>query len=123
VESFTLDQKRVSGWLTTFRRYAAVIFFPFAVLGSFAYRIVQVLIYAAIGLLFAKWFKTDRPYLTLVRLSIMAVTPVIIVSTVIETAGLRIPLPGLLYFIAAMVYLFLGIKTVSPQEPAEVTGR
>jgi Protein of unknown function (DUF1189) len=123
VESFTLDQQRVSGWLTTFRRYAAVIFFPFAVLGSFAYRVVQVLIYAAIGLLFAKWCRTDRPYPTLVRLSVMAVTPVIVVSTVIETAGLRIPLPGLLYFVAAMVYLFLGIKAVSRQEPAEVTGR
>jgi len=123
VENFTLDQQRVSGWLTVFRRYVAVVFFPFAVIGSLAYRIVQLLIYAAIGLLFAKWCKTNRPYLTLVRLSVMAVTPVIIVSTVIETAGLKIPWPGLLYFMAAMVYLFLGIKAVSHQEAAEVTGR
>ncbi len=123
IENFTLDQQRVSGWLRVFRRYAAVVFFPFAVIGSLAYRIMQLLIYAAIGLLFAQWCKTNRPYLTLVRLSVMAVTPVIIVSTVVETAGLKIPLPGLLYFTAAMVYLLLGIKAVSHQEAAGVPGQ
>ncbi len=123
VENFTLDQQTVSRWLTAFRKYAAVVFFPIAVLGSFAYRIVQVLIYAAIGLLFAKQHKTNKPYLTLVRLSVMAVTPVIIVSTIVETAGFKVPLPGLLYFIAAMVYLFLGIKAVSHPDAAEAAGR
>jgi hypothetical protein len=120
VKNFTVDQQRISGWLKVFRRYVAVVFYPFAVMGSFVFRIVQALIYAAIGLLFAKWLKTNRPYLTLVRLSVMAVTPVIIVSTVVDAAGLKIPWPGLLYFMAAMVYLFLAIKTVSHQESGEV---
>ena len=119
IDHFTLDQQRVSGWLAVFRSYGAVVFFPFAVVGSFAFRIVQVLIYAAIGLLFAKWCKTNLSYQPLLRLSVMAVTPVIIVSTAVGIAGVEIPLRSLLYFIGAMVYLFLGVNAISHQEDAQ----
>lgn len=120
IKDFTLDQQVISGLLTVFRKYVAVVSFPFAVLGSFVFRIVQLLIYAAIGLLFAKWCKTSRPYDTLLRLSAMAVTPVIIVSTILDMANVKIPWQGLLYFIAAMAYLFFGIKTVSQQTVDQV---
>jgi hypothetical protein len=116
IEHFTVDQERVTGWLTVFRRYGAVAFFALAVIGSFAFRIVQLLIYAAIGLLFAKWCKTSESYLVLLRLSVMAVTPVVIVGTVIGIAGIKIPLQDLLYFIVAMAYLFLGVKAVARKE-------
>ncbi len=120
IKDCTLDQQVISRWMTAFRKYLAVVSFPFAVIGSFVFRIVQLLIYAAIGLLFAKWCKTSRPYDTLLRLSAMAVTPVIIVSTVLDMASVRVPWHGLLYFIAAMAYLFFGIKTVSQQAAAQV---
>jgi len=121
IEHFKLNQEIVSGWLTMFRSYSAVVFFPFALLGSFAFRIVQILAYAAIGLLFMKWCKTSKPYKTLIRLSVMAVTPVIIVSTVMGIIDVKIPLQGLFFFIAAMALLFLGVKAVSCQEKKQVT--
>jgi Protein of unknown function (DUF1189) len=120
VDNFVLDQQRVSGWLAVFSKYVAVVSFPFAVIGSFAFRIVQLLIYAAIGILFAKWCKTSRPYQTLLRLSVMAVTPVIIVNTVFGMAGVKIPFHGLLSFLAAMAYLYYGIHAVSHQDAAPV---
>lgn len=118
VEHFTLDQQRVSDWLKVLRDYGAIFFFLFAVIVSFAFRIVQLLIYAAIGLLFAKWCKTSQSYQTLLRLSGMAITPVIIANTVVEIANITIPLEWVLYFIAAMAYLFLGVKAVSHKENA-----
>lgn len=122
VDHFPLDRQRVSGWLETFRRYGAIVFFPFAVVGSFAFRILQVMVYAAIGLLFAKLCKTSMPYQTLLRLSVMAVTPVIIVGTIVGIADVEIPLHNLLYFVMGMVYLFLGVKALSRQEEAHAAG-
>ncbi len=110
ISNFTIDQQRVSGWAEVLRRYAAVSLFPLLVIGSFAYRVVAVLIYAAIGLFFAVLVKTRIPYKRAIRLSVMAVTPGIIVSTLLETAHFDIPFAGLLYFLAELVYLFLGVR-------------
>ena len=122
IDYFTLDKERVSGWLAVFQRYGAVVFFCIAVIGSFAFRIVQLLIYGTIGLLFARWCKTSIPYNALLRLSVIAVTPVIIVSTVVAIVGVKIPLHNLLYFVAAMIYLFFGVKAVSQRAKAEDGG-
>ena len=120
IEKFTLNQQKVSGWLTLFRKYCAVVFFPFAVLWSFIFRILQILVYAAIGIVFMKWCKGSESYQTLIRLSVMAVSPVIILSTVIRVTDVRIPLDALLYFLLAMVYLFLGVKAISGRENDQV---
>lgn len=119
IEHFTLDKEKVSGRLTIFRNYGSFVVFVLAIIGSFAFRVMQVLVYAAIGLLFAKWLKTKRPYLALLRLSVMALTPVIIVSTIIDLTHAKIPLNNLLCFIAAMVYLYLGVKAIACQEKVE----
>jgi len=119
VEEFTLDQQRVSGWLRVLRDYGGVFAFVFKLIASFAFRIVQLLIYAAIGLLFAKWCKTSQSYQTLLRLSGMAITPVIIANTIVKIADITIPLEWVLYFIAAMAYLFLGVKAVSHKKNAQ----
>jgi len=119
---FTLDQQRVAGWLRAFKDFGAVALFSGGVIGLFAARIAQLLIYAAIGLLFAKWRKTSQPYPTLLRLSVMAITPVIIVNMIVGMAGVTIPWHGLLNFIAAMVYLSMGVKAVSRPKDADSQG-
>jgi len=103
-----------------FRNYGALALFPFFVIVSFVFRILQLLIYAVIGLLFTKICKTKHSYQTLLRLSVMAITPVIIISTVVEIAAIKIPLQSLLYFIAAMGYLFFGVKIVSHKEKVPI---
>lgn len=119
VEHFVLDQEKVTGWLAILRKYVALVSFPFAALGSFAFRVVQALIYAAIGILFARMCKTERPYQTLLRLSVMAVTPVIIASTVFDVIGIKIPFHGLVYFLAAMAYLYFAVYAASRQDIAQ----
>lgn len=112
IQHLTFNQETAWFLVGLFRKYAALILFPFAVLGSFVFRIVQVLIYGAIGVLFAKLCKARVPYQALVRLSVMAITPVIIVTTIVELAAVRIPFQDLVAFLAAMVYLFFAVKAV-----------
>jgi len=116
IENFSIDLKKIVIWLDMFRKFAAFFLFPFIVIGSFIYRTMQLLIYGVIGLLFAERCKTKLTYKALLRLSAMAVTPPIIVGTILEIAGIKFPLLGLIFFMAAMIYLFIAVKAVSNPE-------
>ena len=123
VENFVLDKDRITSWLNTTRKLLVPIFYPFVVLGSFLFRIVQALVYAAIGLLFALWCKVKLSYAAMLRLAVVAVTPCIIVRTVLELSSARLPMAGLWFFLLAMGYLFFGVKAISqPEEPPSIEG-
>ena len=123
VEKFVLDKDRITSWLNTARKLLVPIFYPLVVLGSFLFRIVQALIYAAIGLLFALWCKVKLSYAAMLRLAVVAVTPCIIVRTVLELSSARLPMAGLWFFLLAMGYLFFGVKAISqPGEPPSIEG-
>ena len=111
VKHFILNSERITGWLHIGRKFLVVVIYPFALLGSYAYRIVQALIYAAIGLLFASLCKTALSYAALIRLAVVAVTPCIIVSTIRGLTDTSIP--AFLYLVAALVYLFFAVKSIS----------
>ncbi|MDP7288350.1 MAG: DUF1189 family protein, partial [Phycisphaerae bacterium] len=110
VDHFVLEQDMINGWLETARGLVAPIVYVLAVLGAYVFRILQALIYACIGLAFAAMCETKLNYASLIRLSVMSVTPGIIIETVLDTAGIHIPYGFLLYFIIAMGFLFFGVK-------------
>ncbi|MHC4394788.1 MAG: DUF1189 family protein [Planctomycetota bacterium] len=111
VKYLFVDSKRITGWLQTLKKVIVIAMYPFALVGSYVYRIIQALIYAAIGLLFASLCKVTLSYDALLRLAIVAVTPCIIASTVLVLAGVGVP--GLLYLLVALGYLFFGVKVIS----------
>ncbi len=117
VENFVLDGYDIMGWLRIFGKFFAIAAYPFALICSYVYRIVQALIYAAIGLLFASVCKVKLPYNALLRLAITAVTPCIIVGTILDIAGIHVPWP--LYPAVALGYLFYGVKATSPEPPGQ----
>jgi hypothetical protein len=112
IEKFSLDQAKINGWLSLMAAYLALAVYPFMVLGSYLFRIVQALVYAAIGLLLAFLCKGQISYLALIRLAVVAVTPSIIVRTLIGITQIQVPYAGLLFFALAMAYLFFGVKAV-----------
>lgn len=116
VKEFTLDRAKINGWMETIRQYLAVVLYPFALLGSFVGRILQQLIYGAIGLLLALIFKRPRSYLSLLRLSAVAMTPPILIKTVLMTARIHLPGAGLLFFVLAMGLMCLGLRAAARAE-------
>lgn len=110
IDELHLDRKDLSGWLTKLKKFAVPLGYPFAVLASYVLRIIQVLIYAAIGLAFAAICKSERSYKELFRLAVTSVTPVIIIKTILWASAIRIPFSGVIYFLIGMGYLFYGVK-------------
>ena len=113
VKNFVLNSERIMGWLHTAEKFLVIIIYPFALLGSYVYRIVQALIYAAIGLLFALWCKVTLSYAALLRLAVVAVTPCVLVKTILGIARVHLPYAGLIYLVIALGYLFFAVKANS----------
>ncbi|NOG60378.1 MAG: DUF1189 domain-containing protein [Proteobacteria bacterium] len=118
VGDVVIDRALISSWVEATKSWFAVFMYPFALAGSYLYRIIQMLIYAAIGLLFVSICKAELEYTQLLRLSVVAVTPSIIINTLLWMSGTNLPFAGFMYFILTMIYLFLGIKATT-EGPAE----
>jgi len=116
IDFFTFDRNDVNHWVQIFRKYFATLAYPFALAASCVYRILQMLLYAAIGMLFVNMLKAKLDYLTVLRLASVSITPVIILSTLLTLTGLRVPFLWLLCFVIAMGYLAFAVKANA--EPA-----
>ena len=70
---FVLSQDKINKWIGAIKSWATPVFSFFAIVGSYIFRIIQALIYGAIGLLFANLCKTKMSYASAVRLAVVAV--------------------------------------------------
>lgn len=118
VQSFYLDHAKVDGWLGLAKTWFIPVLYPVALIFSFIFRAVQILIYAVIGLLFAKMLKANLDYKTLMRLSAIAITPVLVLNLIFEFVPVRIPWWGFLGIIIALAYLFFAVKVNAEAEDA-----
>lgn len=115
VENFSMDRNDAERWLRAAGRWMAVLLYPFMLLGSYVYRIVQLLFYALIGLALA---RGAVPYPKLMRLTAVAVTPAVLVDTLVGLTPLEIPLWWLICFLVAMFYLDFALRALREPELA-----
>jgi ABC-type Fe3+-siderophore transport system permease subunit len=124
IQDLTVDRSTAKRILDSCQRYLAILAYPIALAGSYVYRILQALIYAAIGLLFARLLKAPLEYPELLRLSSVAVTPAIVVDTLRGAAGIGSSLAWWSFcFLLSMGYLLFAVRVNSPaQAPERMTG-
>ena len=118
VQTFYLDSARVHGWLNSSRLFVAPAFYGFVLLFSFLYRVAQVALYAAVGMLFARSLNVALEYAALMRLAAVAVTPAMILNEAAELAQLNLPLWSLLCLAIALGYLYFGVRANAQAGPA-----
>jgi len=116
VQSFYVDRARVEGWFAIAKKWFIPMFYPMALLFSFIFRAIQILIYALIGLAFANMLHVKLEYKTLMRLAAVALTPVLVLDLVLEFVPLRIPLWSVLGVLIGLGYLFFAIKSNAEPE-------
>ena len=114
--NFVVDQDlifQILGWLDS---WFAIVAFPFVVAFSYAFRIIQVLVYALIALLLAALLKTQLKYTVAIRLAVMAITPVLILDMLRSIFDITVPHPWVVAFLIAMAYLFFAVYVNSQPE-------
>ena len=118
VDGFSMDSARVRGWLNSARLFVAPSFYGFVLLFSFIYRVAQVALYAAVGILFARSVNAALEYPALMRLAAVAVTPPMVLNEAVDLAQIHIPLWYLICLGMAMGYLYFGVKANAEAAPA-----
>jgi len=125
IEEFTVDSAKIKGWFGLAKLIVAPALYFFGVIGVFLWKMLQITIYAAIGLIFASILNTERTFIELIRLSVVAATPAIVVSFFLELLDIQLPWSNLFYFLLSMGYLYFGVKvsaengTQQGMDPAE----
>ena len=89
--------------------YTWIMAYLFMLLFSFLYRIIQAFLYSIIGMFFSSFCTVPLFYSQIVQLSMVAVTPAIVVATLFDYFGIVFLYQYLFYFFVAMFYLFYAI--------------
>ena len=124
VKKFSIDRSTITGWLQVARNWLVVVTFPVVLVFSYGYRLFQAFIYGLIGLIFVKISHAPLDYMGLVRLAFIAITPVLLLDTVLTLVKVHIPFWWLICFLIAMGYLYFGVRANSVAQPqAGAAGR
>lgn len=123
MDKIEVDQSTINAIVDLLRKWLGVIVFSLAVPFLFCLHVVQVLLYGLIGKLFAAAKKLDLSYPALVRLSVIAVTPSIVIDTVLHLVDQSASIFGfwpMIAFALALIYLFVGVNANSGSSEAEI---
>jgi hypothetical protein len=104
-----IDPQKIKIKIIAWVNWLWVIIFPVVFMASLAYRLLQALFYAAIGKIYSLMIDIELSYTIILRLAIVAVTPAIILKTVLTILNYQAPALTFLYFAVAIGYLIFAI--------------
>jgi len=84
--------------------------YPLLLLGSFLFRSIQVILLSGVGLIVCSLLETDLTLPALIRVSVLAITPAMILRTLCNVFDIVIPFSGLLFTLITIGYLVFGIS-------------
>lgn len=90
--------------------WSSVLMYPISVIVAFVYRLLEALILGGAGVLFAHLIHVKLTYQTTARLAVVALTPILILSTLIEYFSLPVPQLTLIGSLLAIGYLGYAIQ-------------
>ncbi|HTR45273.1 MAG TPA: DUF1189 family protein, partial [Thermodesulfovibrionales bacterium] len=116
IGDLVIDQSKLYEWTEIIKDNFVFVLYPLTLLFSFLFRTVQALIFAVIGMTFAKNLKLSLPFQAAVSLAIVAMTPALILSVVYSALGLKTSLWWLISFVISLGYLFFAVKAQSEDQ-------
>lgn len=117
-----IDREWIEGTIFWWAKLISVLYLPIVALFAFLYRFVEMFLLAIVGIIIAASQKPSLSFAQVLRLSAMALTPVILLNTVYEQVvpAHRFWCVWWLICIAIPIgYLVFGIRAAREQPPAE----
>jgi len=107
-----LDKPTLMAVADKLRSFVKVLSFLPIQLSEFVYRLLQALLYSIAGLAYCRLLKVSLGYQVLLRLTCVAMTPALLISSLLFFMGVNLPVLGVLYFVASQAYLYFAIQSV-----------
>ncbi|MGW8272914.1 MAG: DUF1189 family protein [Thermodesulfovibrionales bacterium] len=115
VKDLTITKQTLRDWAELLRRRIIFFLYPLALLFSYVYRIGQGLLYAFAAFVLARSLGFSLSYGASVSLSLVSMTPAVIVNTIYDYLGLSVPLWWLLSMALSLGYLWFGVTSNIPE--------
>lgn len=113
VKSLVVTRKVIYDWMDSFQDWSAFIFYPLALFFSFIYHIFEVLFFAAIGHMFARSLQARLPFSSVVRLAVIAITPSVILGTLLAVVQIGVPYWWYVSLIISTGYVYFAVRSNS----------
>jgi hypothetical protein len=110
IQYFYVDKARLTGWMHTASHFLAIGLLPIVLVGTMIGRLIQALIYGGLNMAFSAGFNARLSYGAAMRLAVVSVTPVILLDTVFELTGVKIPFWALIGIAIALLYMVMAVK-------------
>lgn len=121
--SFSLDQTGLHALAQFYKQWTWLLVFAMSMPVYFVFSVIVVLIEGLVGMAMSRMLNTELSYGALVRLSVVALTPVILLNRVLRVRASSISfwwqLAGLTAL--ALAYLFFAVKSNSAPSPTKST--
>ncbi|MGD9016044.1 MAG: DUF1189 family protein [Desulfobacterales bacterium] len=118
VDGFHLNRDRMMAWMSSMVAWMPVMVFPFAAVAAFGLRLVQAIIFGAVGMAMTLGLKRPIPFQAAFSIAAAALTPAILLDAVFNFLGVAPPYWGIISQMVTAGYLIHGIKAAMPREEA-----
>lgn len=119
VDGLIIDKKMVYDLIEAFAGLIPVVMYPLGLLVSFVFRVTQALIFALAGIFLARNMNITLSYSQLVSLSIIAMTPSVMLGTIHDYSGVVVNSWWVISLMIAFGYLWFGVRSASEQPDDE----
>lgn len=109
IGDLVINRALIYNWLEIFNNLFVGLLFPVMLLISFGFHLIQVILLSFIGGNLAKYFDANLDSRALIRLSVVAFTPAILLETVHAVFDIQYPYSSFLSFLITAGYLFYAI--------------
>src|SRR5262245_28493131 len=117
-DGLSLDQPSLGHWAGLFRKWYGWVLYPTIFVFVMVFRLIQVAFYAVVAAGLAKILQVQMSLGAFTRLAALAITPVLVLGTILEWAGAPLGWPG--GFLLEMMYLLLAVHW--NREPFQLNG-
>jgi hypothetical protein len=110
LDDITVTPDKINQFLKRCVSYTWLIVFTVALIGSFLYRLLQALLYSLLGKIFSSVTSAGVNYGMILSITLVALTPTLVLSTVLDVFHIVFPFQLLSYFVLSMLYIVYGIR-------------
>lgn len=108
--SGTINPVTINKFIERIISFVWIFLFIMFFLTSYVYRIIQAMIYALLGKLYCAASGSQVNYGTIVQITMVAITPAIVIATILDYFSITFPKETLMYLLISICYMIYGIR-------------
>jgi len=123
IDGFFADRRQLYQWTEALEDSIAPMIYPFVLFFSYLFYLLEAVLFTGLAAGLARYFNTSPGYSTLLRLSVVSLTPSTVTGAVLTLAGVVLPFWWLLSIPVTAAYLYFALRANIGREVPGMSAR